>query len=172
MKLYVNYEEAQRRLDDSEPFVVRTLTAVHRVMLENANRILQPVCPFDMRYFYDAILRTIASEYDFELATDEAAHCRVSVRNPPDLSRPILKQSDFVQSGLARRFIHVVESESVADGCEFDLGFACEVAARSLDSATLNAIVDGIGKKGNRNDTYETWLEGFTAAVGERKGTA
>jgi len=162
MTLYLNYEEAQRWFDSDELFVVRIVSAVHRSLLANANQTLQPQSPFDMRYFYGAIVRAVAGHQNVAPPAQDSEPCKILASNIPDLESAEWKASYFVQSGLAAGFVELVQRDSEAGGCEFDLGFACQIAARALDRETLHSISGSIGAKRKSGESFDEWVEGFT----------
>lgn len=162
--LYTNYEDAQRQADSSDLFVVRLLAAIHRAMLQNANTKLQPEHPFDVRYYYDALVRSIASGYSYTVQDANYAISAVAAVNAPDFSETVWSEMYFVQSGMADRFVGLVQNESKDDGAPFDLNFACQIAGAALDVETFNSVLAGIGEKSERvADSCEDWLAGFTA---------
>jgi len=162
MNLYLNYEDAQELLNDTNLFVVRTTSVIHRAMLESANRRCQPSEPFDMRYFYDAAVRSIASVCNYDLAKTSTS-CHVAVVNLPQLDDPSFSNDFFVRSGAARTFVDLVQSESVEDGCPFDLGFACSILTIAVDEPTLAFIQEAIGQTyDSKADSFDDWLEGFS----------
>lgn len=163
MSLYLNYAEAQELLNDTDLFVVRTTSVIHRAMLESANRRCQPSEPFDMRYFYDAAVRSIASVCNYDLATTSTS-CHVAVVNSPQLDDPPFSNNFFVRSGAAQAFVDLVQAESVEDGCPFDLGFACTILTIALDEPTWAFIQEAIGKTyDSKRDNFDGWLEGFSS---------
>jgi hypothetical protein len=163
MTLYVNYDQAQQRLDDTDLFSVRALAAIHRAMLENANQSLKPLFPFDIRYFYDTTIRAIADHYEYNVPSAPETVCGIVAMNIPDVDTVHWRDSFFGQSSLADRFIQLVLSESEADGCPFDLGFACAIAAKALDADALEFIRRGMGRKAPTTDNaFDDWLDGFS----------
>lgn len=163
--LYTNYEEAQNRMDSNDRFVVRLLSAIHRAMLENANIRQSPSYPFDMKYYYDALVRVIGSTYDYEPQVFRCDDSAISAANPPDFTESEFRNSHFAQSGLAAKFVQLVQSESQDSGVPFDLNFACQIAAVGLSESAIEYARQAIGTKSKpAEDDFEDWLGGFFAS--------
>lgn len=161
--LYTNYEYAQHRLDSNDLFVVRLLAAIHRSMLENANTKVRPEHPFDMRYYYDALIRSVADAYDYQVQDTNIADSSISVANVPDFSEADWAKLVFVQNGMASKFVTLVQNESQPNGAPFDLSFACHIAGTALDEETLQFARAAIGEKRERPENdFDDWLGGFT----------
>lgn len=137
MNIYLNYEEAHRRLEEADLFVVRALSAIHRSMLNNANSRLVPSCPFDVQYYYDSLVRTLAIAYKHPLQQQALPEASVSAINIPQLDCVSWRNSSFVRNGMAENFIGLVKCESREGGRAFDLSFACAIASDALDDNAL-----------------------------------
>jgi broad specificity polyphosphatase/5'/3'-nucleotidase SurE len=165
MRLYIHYDEAQRELDGKDLFAVRTLTAIHRSMLKNANSAMKPAFPFDMQYYYDSLVRSMAINYNHPVETVGSTVPNIFAVNIPDVSQSQWQGTEFVKTGKAQAFIELVRRESKQAGNQFDLSFACEIAADAFDATTLASIEDGIGKRIEPvEDQFDDWLQGFNAS--------
>jgi len=169
MSLYTHYEAAQQQLDGNDLFVVRALTLIHQSMLKKANSGMKPAFPFDMQYYYDSLIRSLACDYDHVVEPVEPSLPSVSAVNIPELSEPRWQETHFVQTGKALRFIELVKRESKQGGSPFDLSFACGIAADAFNEASLVLVEDGVGKRVERSgDEFDDWLQGFNSAEGSQ----
>lgn len=163
MTLYLNYAQAQTLMRGPDLFVVRTLAAIHRVMLEQANTSIRPQYTFDMCFFYNSAIKSVARHFGYVLNNPLLPCEKVMGINYPNLVDDKWQNDCFVQSGIATIFLNVVKSESSPGSLPFDVEFACAVASRAFDASTLKSIYESIGKDPYvPNDDCDTWLRGFS----------
>ena len=118
-----------------------------------------------MRYYYDALLRSLANDYDYVVPSVFSDGQDIFAVNIPRVDTTEWTESPFATTGKAGRFIQLVESESESesDGTAFDVGFACEIAAHALDEKTLAFVQDGVGRHAETSkNEFDDWLEGFS----------
>jgi len=167
MNLYANYEEAQLRFESTDLFTVRTLSTVHQSMRSHATCRWRPTAPFDMRFFYEVVLQTVAAQVGHQLEPFAGESCRVEPIHVPNWANEEWASTFFVQSGLATRFTSVLDAHRVDGGCPFDIGFAARIMAEAFDERALAWIHEA---KDTRilpaQSDFDSWLEGFSTPVG------
>jgi hypothetical protein len=163
--IYLNYEKAQGVFDSHDPLAVTIAQHVHSFMISEEMRFsnpFRPSEPFDMCYFYFSLVRAAGTFLGRKVHTGLEAEFKVFPFDPPEIREETWRRFPFVQSGLAAIYLSQVEADSQVGGADFDLGFACAVACRSINAQVIAAIqsnyLDVLECTG---DDFDHWLEGF-----------
>jgi hypothetical protein len=123
--LYRNGIEAylwhQNTTDD---LAYRTISAISDAYLYTEARTLQPEAPVDYLFLDVMAVKSLSAYFGhtplYPLPVCEPT-CGV---NYPDINDERWRDSEFVQSGVARVFLETIRRESVKDGGPFDVGYA------------------------------------------------
>jgi hypothetical protein len=165
--IYLNYEKAQGMFDSHDPVAVGVVRHVNSFMISEEMRYLNPFRPskpFDMCYFYYSLARAVGTFLGRIVHTGLEADYKVLAFNRPDLRQEEWRTFPFVDLGLATLYISQVESDSVAGGIDFDLGFACAVACRTINSQIITDFQSApLEFKEHAGDDFDRWLESFNS---------
>jgi hypothetical protein len=124
----------------------------------------RPIKPFDMCYFYYSIASAVGTYIGRAVHTELESDYKILAVNLPNLWQDKWSNLSFVKSGLAELYIRQVENDSIPEGTEFDLGFACSVASRAINTEVIAALQDSALETPTRgSEGFDRWLEGFTS---------
>ncbi len=162
MMIYMNYEEAQHVFDSADPKAKAIVERVNSFMISDEMRFsdLRPLYAFDMCFFYQSLLRAVGSYIAQDVHSGLRDVPAVMAVHFPDFTVPSWGQCDFVACGLAKKYVDQIRAQSVPSGCQFDVGFACAVASKSIDNQFL-ADLRSPTHCFETKDDFESWLSGF-----------